>query len=400
VLSPPPHSDGEPGQQVDQATESEKDVWVYRSLRTDIGDLEVIEGSRRKLERIFKALREDVHPEAVSLNCTCVPVLTGDDPADLIKEQRELCPFPIMYHAQDTDGPYNPQVDVVLRCIRNLSAVEPCLDSVNLIGFGTGPELDELKGYLGQLGLEVNAEAVPMIDLAVIERWLRAPLQVVLDHSDWRGIVDTLFQNLPMKTIRPTPPFGPRAVRDWVASIAQADGRSDRLPAVFQMMDAVLGDTWKNGVLEAAGHKVGIVCAMRHIPRLTDPAMNWGLPLLSMLEELGFGVNVVIFDEGAGTTSAIEAVRAVFVQPARHQVSSFLTQADLDAFFRDPNLSLVYSDYSYDHRITSAGRTPFSGNVFEMGLEGAARTLKRLLALCRLRFYRENGRHLGREVFR
>ena len=49
----------------------------------------------------------------------------------------------------------------------------------------------------------------------------------------------------------------------------------------------------------------------------------------------------------------------------------------------------------FDWRISRAGKARFSSKDFEMGLGGALRTLKRLLSVCRLPFYRRYRPHLG-----
>jgi hypothetical protein len=128
------------------------------------------------------------------------------------------------------------------------------------------------------------------------------------------------------------------------------------------------------------GQRLAFVVEPAQIARLTDPGRFWGVPAVAFLRELGFGVDVLVYESGP---------------PLRPPLSGFRTPEDLAQELRDGRFSAVYSEYFFDRRLVAAGKAQFSLSCFEMGLGGAVRTCRRLEGLCRWPFYRRYAAYLG-----
>jgi hypothetical protein len=94
-------------------------------------------------------------------------------------------------------------------------------------------------------------------------------------------------------------------------------------------------------------------------------------------------VELLCFDDGGG-------VPAEGVDPA-WRVVPFRTEAELAEALRGGDAEAVYSEYTFDHRLTRRGKAAFSVADFAPGPSGAVDTLRRLVRRCGLPFYRAYG---------
>jgi hypothetical protein len=110
--------------------------------------------------------------------------------------------------------------------------------------------------------------------------------------------------------------------------------------------------------------------------------------MMRMIEEMGFGVDILYYDPHTDGPVLGEDNRCA-------RLTTFRTPEDLTRLLKEGEFRAVYSDIFFDWRISAAGKARFSSKDFEMGLEGALRSLRRLLAVCRLPFYQRYGSHLA-----
>jgi len=78
------------------------------------------------------------------------------------------------------------------------------------------------------------------------------------------------------------------------------------------------------------------------------------------------------------------------------EVHIYRNPKGLNDLLENGPFSAVYSDIFFDYRLTCAGKAQFSMRTFEAGIEGALRSLERLLDICRLPFYKKYGKYLKR----
>lgn len=371
-------------------------------LCTDLEDVDVISGGEVKLAEVLGAIREEADPELVMVNCTCVPFMVGDDSADVVEKERARCSFPILYKEQEeSHSPYDPHIDAVTRrldAVQKKGTVEPDPHAVNLLGFQEGRALDELRLQLEEMDVRVNVTAVPRLDPGVMDHYLSAGTQVILDVADWRGLYRDVFADLPIRTLYLAAPYGPVGTRAWLEGVTSAAGRTDRFQALSRSIEDGLRQEWDLLVRRTPGRGIGFVVDERLARSVLEPALSYGLPLIDLLEEMGFGIHLAVYSKDLRPLPVEEAFLERVAHRGRHDVTYFADREQLGSFLRRSDVDLVYSDYTYDRRITGAGKVPFSTHVFEMGLPGAVRTLERLLTLCEMTFFAENRLYLQGEA--
>jgi len=127
------------------------------------------------------------------------------------------------------------------------------------------------------------------------------------------------------------------------------------------------------------------------VDTLIEARCTWGIALTQVLREMGFGLD--LFIGGRGAAEAFRA-RTKLVE-GDYTLSVFDSLPALIDALQDSPCQAVFSNYMFDWRLVTAGKTPFSTLEFESGLSGAIATLQRLIAVCRLPLFRAGKRFLS-----
>jgi len=372
---------GRAGSPAPRSTDEEK------CLYTNVIDVDVIEGATPLLERLLESVRRHMKPEMVMVNCTCVPQMVGDDVEDVVARERSASPWPVLYKDQSTEDPFERNLAMMAAAFRDAPPVERDPAAVNLVGFARGRDRDELAALLGSLGVRVNRYLVPEVSPAVASGYLAAPLQVLYPNPAWERLYESLVRPLDCRTVAAPAPYGPRGTADFLVAVADALSRSDLADRAREEVGAFAARTWQPLVAAPSRHRLGLIAETRSLHRLSAAAGLWGLPLVPLLLEMGFRVGVAIVAEPGGREAADRACEAW-----RGGVDAAVveTPADLDAWLAGSGVGPVFSDYAFDDRLVSRGHATFSARVFEKGLLGAERTIRRLLDLARMTCYRDH----------
>lgn len=371
------------------------------SIRTtDLRERDVVMGSLDKLEQVLERVLEEGVDDMLFLSCTCVPFVTGEDVESLVKRYRPKLDKPFFFLTttpQSSVGVFR-EVLVRQRQAAEAAAGPPDPDAVNLIGYGREPALEELEALLAEGGVRVNALFIPEMDFAAVAALPRAALHVLYPNALWQSTYDQLLFESRTRAVMAPAPFGVRGTERWLAQVLAAAGRPPDAAAIVGRAAAPHAAALEALRAEAAQHRLAFVVGADEVHRLVDPAATWGVPLLPFVEELGFGIDVLIrAHDRVSAHTAAKQVHAVFASPARHGIKAFADRARLARLLEEGAFQAVYSDHLFDRRLSSAGKAQFSLQEFEKGLAGAVRTGERLLRICRLPFYRRYRRYLPPE---
>ena len=116
-----------------------------------------------------------------------------------------------------------------------------------------------------------------------------------------------------------------------------------------------------------------------------------GVPMLEMLVEMGFGVDILAYaGDRSPSSQALAEERFDSIRVRRYRDVD-----ELDRHLGDPRVAAWYSELHYDRRLTRNGKNAFSMRQFSMGLDGALSSLEAMLDLSNMSFYRSYGRYLG-----
>jgi nitrogenase iron protein NifH len=392
------------------------------TLMTDLVDRDVVRGAILKLEdaldKVCGAIDEE---QFVLVHNTCTPVVAGEDVSGLVRRTGASCKAPLMYTAPHIEG--NPLAEFFARRKqeRGFAPHDPRPGAINLVGFPVNRGMDELCGLLSRMGVEVNDRVFPRVDLRLFDTYLEAGVQVFHPEHYLSGLRDALFRDLPLVTLEPQAPFGFAGTRRWLAAVLEAVAPGDRAPspgteeapgipgccnAKSDGITTGYGDTakvieeeergaaprWAELCREARTCSVGLVADAWRLGRLADPSVCFGLAIPSLLSEMGFRLEWCLYAGGGSTKAELDSAARGLAPEAECTVRFFTDEPGLETLLAESGAGAFYSDFAQDRRLARAGKAIVSSQLFEMGFAGAVRTAERLLAACRLPFFKRFGR--------
>jgi hypothetical protein len=374
----------------------------FRLMTTDLNERDVILGrGAAKLDAAFAQLRERDLSASSMIFCssTCLPVVAGEDVEAVVRRHGPLLPLPILHL---TTTPHSMQTLLAELLVTRRREAEVAIataspGAVNLVGFQEGPALEELRAALAALGVEVNVVLVPALGAELIDAFPRAALAVLSPNELWKGHYGQLLSGSRLRAISPPAPYGPSATAAWLRTVAGELGRDAGVDAAVEPMWAPCTDAWESLARRARRHRLGFVAAVDELDFLTDPRKTWGVPLLALAREMGFELAVLLHAGDRARPAELEAAVAALRSAAGGDVAitPVADRHELGRALAGAGLSAVFSEHVYDRRLTESRLSSFSLQHFEQGFGGAVRTLRRLVELCELPFYRRYGRHLA-----
>lgn len=373
-------------------------------VTTDLDEDDVIFGNPAKLAGLLAYVTSRPNPrhKLIFFSNTCVPTVVGEDVESMVKRARAKGQRPILYLTVTPRSMSNVFQSLLVQ--RRLQAEQKGLPvrarSINLVGFGRGRARDELEQLLAQAELSTNVRLLPELAPELVDELPRASLNVFCPNRLWQHLYDQLVADTRMEHVMPPAPYGWQGTRRWLLHVSEAMHMEPATAAAaFEMHAARWAQRWHELQQQARDYRLGLVVRDQEAYYLTSPDATWGIPLLSLLEEMGFGLEVLVaVSEPSLAASAARSIRACLSQPGRHFIRAFDSFAFLRARLRDSPAHAFVSYHTFDWRLTESGKSIVSLAQFEPGVGGAVRTLERLVGICRTPFYRRYAKYLRRSA--
>ncbi len=358
----------------------------WGQITTDLDDLDVIGGGARRLDEALQLIADsEGKPDLVMVKTACVPKVAGDDLSPSLQRFEASTGVPTVF----LDNLADERNDFFSTVLERLSleplphAPELCAGKINLVGYPDVDEMNELLRLLEPLGVRINARLVPRVHIEDVRRYNEACVQVLFDSAMYAATFEQLLGNVDMPTLRPPPPYGFQSSREWVREVARAAGASAAIDPLFDEVFGALQDQYASKQHQAREHRLGFVVDEHWTDRLLAPRRASGVPMLDLLQEMGFSLEFLCYQDGALVTQLPGSCKH-FSEPEQ-----------LETLLRESSASAFYSEYFFDRRLSRTGKAQFSIADFLPGPRGALATLDRVLQICSLPFYRRHARHLG-----
>ncbi len=370
-------------------------------MTTELTEKDVIFGNPKRLREVLDQVVAAPNPDdkIIFFSNTCVPMVIGEDVESVVRQYARKSRVPLVYLTVTPKSMYNVFRDLLYERRRQAEAEAPPPDpdTVNLIGFPDGAMTKGLRELLAVAGIRVNVHLIPEFSVARILALPRAALNVLYPNRVWANHYAHLCEDSRTPSIEPPAPYGFEGTRAWLLAIGRALGREAEAEAAFEAEAARRRDVWEAARLEARGHGLALVVRSQETAHLTDPSTTWGIPLLRVLGEAGFSVEVLLkVSDRRDAREAAEEVRRACRDADAVTIRAFNSFETLRRRLRESQAHAVLSYHYFDWRVSEAGKNRFSLQVFEMGLDGAVRTVERLVGVCRTPFYRRYREFLRR----
>ena len=360
---------------------------------TDLDESDVVLGGAEKLEALLDEISKKHRGKTVHFNCTCPPIVIADEVNSLITNLRKKHDAPVIHTTQDPGSSLYLFADMLRTVEDTAGGATRDPRAVNLVGFARDRGTGELVDLLAAIGVRTNSCLIPNATREELARFPRAKAMVFYPSAPWQRIYRIAFGKLPLERIDAPGPFGMEGTRRWLEAVARAVDPEVSVEAAWQRRMDELGPSWKELAEEARRHRLAFVVDASDFARLVSAERMMGIPMLAVLDEMGFGIDVLYYDESAELAGEVTAYLEA-LPGQEHRAHAFETPAQLADLLRELPARACYSELFFDKRITRAGKAQFSSACFEKGMGGALRSLERLLDVCRLPFYARYGSYL------
>ena len=373
---------------------------------TDLSEGDAVRGrGRARLQGLLDELAAaDDRFALCHFNATCVPTVLHDDSTGLLARFRARSELPV-YHVTEERPSATASLPPLL--CRRLARVEfspgtARAAAVALVGYAEDERGEDLTGLLEEVGVEVGASVLPVLDLDDLDR-LAGVGALVLRPDDQLDDLYGPFRDLPCTIVEADAPYGPVRTARWVAATGEAVGRADEATRRWLELWADREPEW--GILRtrAAEHTQLLVLRLDQLARLGDLRRCHGVPLVPALDELRFGLALAVPNTGFDPEDLRGRALATWGEQATRapaELTVLGSPAELRGLLGSGRHSACLSDIRFDRRLGAAGLGRFSAGDLRMGPDGALETLRRLLRICELPFTRRYARHLQRGGFR
>jgi hypothetical protein len=366
-------------------------------LMSEIDEDDVVLGTGSALDRLLEAASAERDNAAIYIvNHLCTPVMIGDDLDGFARRCEDATDRPVLAITRDDksdETTFERLFELLEAEVQRAPSTPP--RRVNLLAFPAAFRRAELVPVIQRLGLEVCAELLPDVEIDAIRQLSSADVNIAPEPSRFGPLLTRLLDGGAAPTLAVPAPYGVEGTRAAYRAMADGLGRSDALEALWDEAWAPKRSRWARGVKEAQAYRLAFVVDDTDLGLLAEPA-RLGVPVLRVIKEMGFGVDFVHFDDEAtaSDSAAVDACRAAVSDARWHHFSN---REALTSLLCEGAFHAVYSDLSMDWRLSRSGHSQFSVRHFEMGLDGALRTLENLLAACRTPFYARYARWLRGE---
>lgn len=375
------------------------------TISTELSEHDLIMGNPRRLNTILD-LAVAAPPSPLTIFCTpCPSVVTGEDVRSVVRRHQEQSPVPMLLLEPRAGALTSMWHDLLahesLQGISSRGARRP--NTINLIGFQRNDATRKLiSEVLSPAGVEVNSLLLPGLDVEGLARFGDASLNVFFPNALWAEMYELIGELVDLPGMTPPSPYGVKGVRAWLAAVLDVLGLEVDMDTLWdQLCTAKFRERWTELCNAAGDHWLGFVIGPpeKAISSFTDPARTWGVPLLEVVGEAGFGLELFVGPmSDASDVAAVEAIERTFGEShKRLAVRAFSNSDELLDELRESRCEAVFTNYFFDRRITGSGKAAFSTQDYEMGFSGAIATAERLLRLCTMSLYRDYGRYLGSE---
>lgn len=370
-------------------------------VTTDLDEQDVVLGNPQKLRDVLEYVTAGAKGSDRILFCsnTCVPTVIGEDVESVVREFQRKSPVPLLYLTV-TPKSMTSVFDSLLvekRLAAEAAAASPDPRAVNLVGFPDERATSEVVDLLRGVDVRVNTQLLPSLDVTRVEALPGAALNVFLSNQLWQHLYDQVRFKSRVPGIAPLAPYGFEGTRRWLRAIVEALELPVDLDAAWRAATAGLETERREMARRIAGRRLGLIVRAEETFYLTDPSRTWGIPLIEVLEEAGFGLDVfLLVRDRAEARKAAAAVNERFADPSRHRLTGFNSPELLYRKLAASECAAVFSHHVFDWRVTQAAKGRFTLAWFEMGLAGLQRTLLRLAGLAETPFYRTYARYLQR----
>ncbi len=167
---------------------------------------------------------------------------------------------------------------------------------------------------------------IPETTVEIVSKIPHGSVNMVHPNVAWQHIYDQLQQDSNIPRVPALPPYGIEGSERWLAQMIDVAGATTNAKDVIDAYMAPYRARWDAARAPCAQHRVGIVVRGEEPHFMTEPAYTWGVPIVHMLEEMGFGIDFFLKLKNRRQAREVSGlIRGVCRNKDRHTFKGFDT---------------------------------------------------------------------------
>lgn len=361
-------------------------------------DKEIIFGGMENLKKIVRKIHK-THPNSdILMMSSCTPFIIGDDLPLIYKEISKKIKTKIMYKDVVRTNLYEDYFKEISALI-NKGSPQKKYRTVNLVGFLKNNFFFEILDILKILEIGLNQSCLPGIHKENFLNYKSAEIQILFPNYNYEWIYKQFFRKIDLPTISPDQPYGFKLTTNWINQVCTYLQINPKKNKEWSSKYSTLEKKYKELNREAEKLCLGIIISEEDVKRTIHPDYSKvskitiieqnqpSIPLINFFEDMGFKLKIMIVSSKDKYFDIKEKIENSLNKKENCAISYCKDIDILEEWLNKKEIDAIYSDFIFDKRITGKGKNRLSNDVyFEMGYEGAIRTLERIIRICKSNF--------------
>lgn len=388
--------------------------WAWMWLSTDLSEEDIIMWKwTDKLTELIDFVVKNApknNTKVISFNCCCVPRIVWDDIYSVLKRAKEKIDIPFIFQGQLEKTPFEQKIELLEQYIDKIDKnnIKKLKNSISLFWYHENIQQKDLWEELKKFWIKINTSFIPSIDVRLLPLMYKSELFVFSPNSFQKEIFEYPFQSMGTNYITPKYPYSIKYTDDWISSILKElnidfnkDNIARELKDRYKEYVTYVKDKW---------YSVWIILIWKkELEKLLTPDYMANIDVVGFLEEMWFKVNLYVYDNFTSQKESQreeaykesdwdhnEILNIIKWKNKNVNVSFFSNEKWFDDIFKNNKLDLIYSDIYFDDRVTKLWLNQINLKNFYTGYTGAIETIKGLIRLCEMTFYKNYSKYFNK----
>lgn len=392
-----------------------KHLWNWINIFTDLNENDIVMWKwTDKLSNALDYVVENIEKKNIkmlSFNCCCVPRIVWDDVYSTLKRVKEKINVPFVYQGQLEKTPYEQRVILLEEYISKLDIqnIKKIKNSISLFWFHENIFQAHLWSILLENWIKINTSLIPTIDIRLLELMYKSELFVFSPNWLHKEVFEYPFKDIWTKFISPKYPYWLIKTDSWLKEISWNFNIDMKISNDILNIKSEFSKN-KDSII-SKWYKVWIIFLwLPEIKKFFSIDYMNNIEVISFLEEMWFKFEFFIFDNFKwfiyNKTNDFklsdwnhEKIEEVIFNGIKDKsivnINYFSYEDDLNNIIKSKKLNLIYSDLYFDNRIVDMWINQFSLKNFYVWYLGALKTIKELINLCELNFYKKYSKYFS-----
>lgn len=351
---------------------------------TDLNEKDVILGHNKVRDVINYAL-SNIKRKNIFFSNTCTPVVIGEDVESVIKQASKKKKNLLFLTV-------TPQsMEVVLKTLfrpRNKIKQKINKNSINLLGYEKDNYLEKLSLLLKKIGIKVNSTVIPDVSSKELKKYYNGGIDIIKPNAIWSHLYSQLNSSSSHKLYSIDAPYGFKGTLKWIKDLSNILNLKIDDKDIIKFVNPDTINIYES--LKDKMKEIGIIFVIRKNEEiyLTDTAKTWGVPLLRFFMEMGSRIEILIKASSRDDAKVgAEKILNILTGYNNFEIRFFESFDMMSHLLSKSRCQLVFSNHSNDWRVSAAGKNIISLTDFEIGLDGAIYSMKRILKIAKNPFF-------------